>query len=351
MTLVADVALVKGTLRLRAALQVADGEVVALLGPNGAGKTTLLRAVAGLDPIERGVVRVGEQVLDDPAGDVFVPVERRPIGFVFQDYLLFGHLSVLDNVAFGLRCHGMGRKPAAAAAMGWLERFGLAAAAGDHPRSLSGGQAQRAALARALAPHPRVLLLDEPLAALDVATRRQVRGELAAHLADFPGARVLVTHDPVEAVVLADRIVVIEEGQVVQQGSAADIRRHPRSDYVARLVGINLLRGRGNDHHVLLPNGAEVHLADTVPASDVFAVVRPQSVAIHRHRPEGTPRNVWRLTVVGVEGDSERIRVEMDGALSLVAEVTPAALTELHLAPGAEVWASFKATDVVVYPV
>jgi len=351
MSLSADIGLRRGSLGLDAVLTAGDGEVVALLGPNGAGKTSLLRAIAGLDPIERGMVRVGDRVMDDPAAGVFVPVEERPIGLMFQEYLLFPHLSAVDNIAFGLRCRGMGRRAAAATAMAWLDRFGLASVATDHPRSLSGGQAQRVALARALAPQPLVLLLDEPLAALDVGTRRQVRAELVAQLGDFSGAGVLVTHDPVEAMALADRIVILEDGSVVQEGTAAEIRRHPRSDYVARLVGINLLRGRGRHLHVLLPNGAEVHLAEEAPSGEVFAVVRPQSVAIHRHRPEGTPRNVWRLTVVHVEGEAERIRVELDGSLSLVAEVTPSAVADLHLSPGSEVWASFKATDVRVYPV
>ncbi len=234
--------------------------------------------------------------------------------------------------------------------MGWLERFGLLEAARRRPAELSGGQAQRAALARALATSPRVLLLDEPLAALDVATRRQVRTEMVAHLASFPGARVLVTHDPVEAVVLADRIVVLEEGRVCQEGTAADIRRHPRSEYTARLVGVNLLRGRADGHDVVLAGGARVHLAEPATPGEVLVLVRPQSIALYTGRPEGTPRNVWRLTVLGVEGGGERVRVELGGQVPLTAEITPEAVVALGLAPGAEVWASFKATDVEVYP-
>ncbi len=350
MSLVADVGLQRGTLRLEAGFSVADGEVVALLGPNGSGKTSMLRAIAGLDPLEKGRVAIGGEVVDDPGAGVFVPVEHRSIGLVFQDYLLFPHLTVLDNVAFGLRSRGVPKRAANETARNWLERFGLASAAGERPSALSGGQAQRASLARALAARPRVLLLDEPLAALDVGTRRQVRAELVAHLADFPGARVLVTHDPVEAVILADRIVVLEEGRVRQEGTAADIRRHPRSDYIARLVGVNLLRGRGGDHHVTLPGGAEVHLAEPAPTGEVLALVRPQSIALYRRRPDGTPRNVWLLTVAGIEGEAERVRVELSGPVSLTAEVTPEAVASLHLAPGEEVWAAFKATDVEVYP-
>jgi molybdate transport system ATP-binding protein len=350
MTLVADVALRRGSLTLDAAISVADGEVVALLGPNGSGKTSLLRAISGLEPLQRGRVTVDDVVMDDPVGEVFVPVEARPIGLLFQDYLLFPHLTVLDNVAFGLRARGMARHEANEAAARWLERLGLVDEARQRPGALSGGQQQRAALARVLAPKPRVLLLDEPLAALDVATRRQVRAELIAHLEGFPGARVLVTHDPVEAVVLADRIVVLEGGKVSQEGTAAEIRMRPRSDYIARLVGVNLLRGTAADHHIALPGGVEVHLAEMAPRGEVFAVVRPQAVALFRERPDGTPRNVWRLRVLGTEGGAERVRVELGGPIGLVAEVTPGAVTALDLVPGTEVWAAVKATDIEVYP-
>ena len=350
MTLVAEVGLQRGTLDLDVALTVADGEVVALLGPNGSGKTSMLRAVAGLDPLVRGRVVVGDEVMDDPAADVFVPVEERPIGLVFQDYLLFPHLCVRDNVAFGLRSQGMSKQAAGGVAMEWLERFGLGDKAKERTTALSGGEQQRVALARVLAPQPKVLLLDEPLAALDVATRRQVRAELVAHLEDFSGARVLVTHDPVEAVVLADRIVVLDDGKVSQEGTAGEIRMHPRSDYIARLVGVNLLRGTAVDHLVALPGGVDVHLAEAAPEGEVFALVRPQAVALFRERPDGTPRNVWRLTVLGIEGEAERVRVELTGPISLVAEVTPEAVAELHLVPGTEVWAAVKATDIEVYP-
>jgi molybdate transport system ATP-binding protein len=350
MTLLAEVGLRRGELELDVTLTAGDGEVVALLGPNGSGKTSMLRAVAGLEPLLRGRVVVGDEVMDDPAGDVFVPVEERPIGLVFQNYLLFPHLSVRDNVAFGLRSQGMSKQAAGRVAMEWLERLGLGDKAKQRPTALSGGEQQRVALARVLAPQPKVLLLDEPLAALDVATRREVRAELIAHLEDFPGARVLVTHDPVEAVVMADRIVVLEGGKVSQEGTAAEIRMRPRSDYIARLVGVNLLRGTAADHHIALPGGVEVHLAEVAPQGEVFALVRPQAVALFRERPEGTPRNVWRLRVLGIEGEAERVRVELGGPIGLVAEVTPGAVTALDLVPGTEVWAAVKATDIEVYP-
>ncbi|MGH9209653.1 MAG: ABC transporter ATP-binding protein [Acidimicrobiales bacterium] len=348
--LVAEIRLRLGSLDLDIALEVGDGEIVALLGPNGAGKTTALRAVAGLQPIDAGRIVVGEQTLDDPAAGVRVPTARRPIGFVFQDYLLFPHLSALDNVAFGLRARGRSKADARAVAQTWLERFDLGAHAVAKPRTLSGGQAQRVALARALATDPHLLLLDEPLAALDAQSRPHVRAELRRHLASFPGARLLVTHDPVDAIVLADHLVVIEAGQVVQVGTAADIAGRPRSRYVAELVGVNLLHGTAaGPRSVRLGSGAELTVADPLPAEDLAIAVRPQAVALHQHPPDGSPRNVWAATVGDIEANHDRVRVRLAGPLPVVAEITAAALADLGLTPGAEVWASVKAVDVTVY--
>jgi molybdate transport system ATP-binding protein len=348
--LAADVRLRLGDLDLDVSVEVGDGEVVALLGPNGAGKTTVLRAVAGLVALDAGRVVVDGVPLDDPAADVFVPTSARPIGVVFQDYLLFPRLTARDNVAFGLRARGVAKPEARARAQAWLERVGLADMAGARPQALSGGQAQRVALARALATEPRVLLLDEPLAALDARSRLHVRAELRRHLATFPGARLLVTHDPVDALVLADRIVVLEEGRVTQRGTTAEVARHPRSAYVAELVGVNLLVGaRAGDHAVRLPSGAELVVADPLPAVDVAVAVRPQAVTLSPRAPEGSARNAWPVTVVDLEADHDRVRVQLAGAVALVAEVTPAAVAELGLVPGRELWASVKAVDLAVY--
>jgi len=227
-------------------LAVAAGELAAVLGPNGAGKTSLLRALAGLLPLSAGRVTLDGVVLEDPAEGIRVPSERRPVGLVFQDYLLFPHLSALENVAFGLRARGMARGAAMNQARGWLERVGLAAEGDQKPASLSGGQAQRVALARVLALNPALLLLDEPMAALDASTRVEFRRDLRRHLESFEGVRLLVTHDPVEAMAMADRLVVLEHGRVLQSGTPADVTQHPRSRYVADLVGVNLFRGRAS---------------------------------------------------------------------------------------------------------
>ncbi len=349
MSLDASIQLELGPLDLDMALTIDEGEVVALLGPNGAGKTTLLRAIAGLVPFRSGHVRLDGKVLEDTATKVYVPTEQRPIGFVFQDYLLFPHLSVLDNVAFGLRSRGTPRGAAAEKAAEWLDRVGLASYARSTPAELSGGQRQRVALARALAPDPRLLLLDEPLAALDVTTRAGVRRDLKRHLDSFQGIRLVVTHDPLEAVALADRLIVMEAGQLVQTGTPAEVTERPRSQYVADLVGVNLLRGEA-DHGSVRTSGGQVVAAAGAESGEVFAVIHPRAVAIYRRRPEGSPRNVWPGRASSIELMGNRVRVRIDGEVSLVAEVTPSALKELDLVEGGEVWLSFKATDVGVYP-
>ena len=349
MSLDAAVRLTLGALALDMELTIGEGEVVALLGPNGAGKTTLLRAIAGLVPFSSGHVRLDGKVLEDAATGDYVPTERRPIGVVFQDYLLFPHLSVLDNVAFGLRSRGMARRAAAEKALEWLDRVGLRSYAQAKPAELSGGQRQRVALARALAPDPRLLLLDEPLAALDVTTRAEVRRDLKRHLASFPGIRLVVTHDPLEAVALADRLVVMENGRLVQTGTPAEVTERPRSQYVADLVGVNLLKGAADHGSVRIPGGPVVAAAGA-ESGEVFAVIHPRAVAVYRTRPEGSPRNVWPGRASGIELIGDRVRVRIDGEVPVVAEVTPAALKELDLDEGGEVWLSFKATDVGVYP-
>jgi molybdate transport system ATP-binding protein len=345
----ASIRLTLGPLHLDMVIAVDEGEVVALLGPNGAGKTTLLRAVAGLVPFHAGHVRLDGKVLEDTATREYVPTERRPIGFVFQDYLLFPHFSVVENVAFGLRSRGVSHQAAVEKATLWLDRVGLKSYARSRPAELSGGQRQRVALARALAPDPRLLLLDEPLAALDVTTRADVRRDLKRHLDSFEGIRLVVTHDPLEAVALADRLIVMENGHLVQTGTAAEVTEHPRSQYVADLVGVNLLRGAA-DHGSLRLAGGQVVAAAGAESGNVFAVVHPRAVAIHRTHPEGSPRNVWLGRATSIEMLGNRVRVRIDGEVPLVAEVTPAALKELNLVEGGEVWLSFKSTDVAVYP-
>lgn len=349
MSLEADVRLHIGQLDLEVELAVSEGEVLALLGPNGAGKTTVLRTLAGLLPIEAGRVVLDGVVLEDPAARLRVPPEKRPIGVVFQDYLLFPHLGAVDNVAFGLRARGMRRRPARALGLTWLTRMGLETYADARTSALSGGQRQRVALARALASNPRLLLLDEPLSALDASTRAEVRRDLRRHLESFKGIRLLITHDPLEAVALAGRLVVLEHGRVVQTGSAKEVTGRPRSQYVADLVGVNLLRGNATAHDILLQGGGRLTSADS-QTGEVLVVIHPRSVGIHRARPEGSPRNVWSGEAETLDLEANRVRVRVVGNPAIVAEVTPASVQELQLARGGKVWVSVKATEISVYP-
>ena len=333
----------RGAFRLDVALTAAPGDVVALLGPNGAGKTTALRALAGLVPLSDGHLRLDGTELDR------TPPEARPVGVVFQDYLLFPHLTALDNVAFGPRCQGASKAQARERAAGWLERLGLAEHAGAKPRRLSGGQAQRVALARALATRPRLLLLDEPLAALDARTRLDVRAQLRHHLADFEAVAVLVTHDPLDAMVLADHLVVVEDGHVVQEGAPSHIARRPRTDYIAHLVGLNLYRGRAEGHTVRLDDGAAITAGEEL-TGPVFVAFPPSAVTLHRERPTGSSaRNLWRCEVAGLETHGDRIRADLTGELPLAADLTTVAAAELGLHPGVTVWATVKATQTHAY--
>lgn len=313
-------------------LDLAAGEVVAVLGPNGAGKSTLLAALAGLVPTAAG---------QRPAGRV---------GVVFQDHRLFPHLSARENVAFGPRCAGLGRRRARALADNWLARLGVAEQADARPGRLSGGQAQRVALARALCCEPDLLLLDEPLSALDVQTRGEVRAVLRSELAAFPGAALLVTHDPLDALSLADRLVVLDGGRVVQQGAPAEVARRPGSPFVARLVGLNLLRGQAGGGVVTLAGGGVLHPAEPDLRGPVLAVVRPSAVLLQREHPVATSaRNTWPGRITALEPAGDRVRVSVAGPPDLLVDVTAQAVAELRLGVGDEVWSSAKATDVQVY--
>jgi molybdate transport system ATP-binding protein len=345
----ADVELHLGSLHLVASLHAENGEVVAIVGPNGAGKTTLLRAIAGLVPLDSGRVEVDGEVVEDSAARVRVLPERRPIGVVFQDHLLFPHLTALENVAFGLRARGEGRRPAREKAAAWLERVGLSDHADRKPRALSGGQAQRVAVARALVTEPRVLLLDEPLAAVDATARVELRRTLRAELAAYQGVRLLVTHDPLEAMALADRLVVMEAGRLVQEGPIAEVTARPRSAWVAAMVGLNLFQGQVADGEMTLSGGHSLAVVTDV-RGQASAIVHPRAVTLHRVRPSTSARNVWQGEADSLDLEGDRVRVRVTGSIPIVAEVTPAAVADLGLGTGGEVWVSVKATEISVYP-
>ncbi len=349
-----DATVRRGTFAVRVAFDAEAGETVAILGPNGSGKSTLVSSLAGLLPLERGRIALDGHVLDDPSSGVLAPPETRPVGVVFQDLLLFPHLSGLENVAFPLRARGVAKVESRDRSRRLLERLGVADRAAARPQDLSGGEAQRVALARALVAEPELLLLDEPLSALDVATRAQARELVASELTRFPGVRILVTHDPVEASMLADRLVILENGAVTQIGTPEDIRAGPRTRYAAELVGVNAVRGRlepieeGTGRLVASDGVGElvVPWPDWYTGGDVIGIVRPVDVTLWLEQPDGSARNVVRgpVTSVAIEGDRARVRV--GSAPPLFAELTVGSLERLDLRPGVEVWASVKAVEI-----
>ncbi|MFH8570153.1 ABC transporter permease [Streptomyces sp. NPDC017993] len=324
-------------------LDAEAGTTIAVVGPNGAGKTTLLRALLGLTPRARATLRLGDSDVSAAAP------HRRGVAWVPQDGALFPHLSALSNTAYGLRAHGVPRSEARRQAQRWLDRLGVGPLAHRRPAQLSGGQAQRVALARALAARPRLLLLDEPLAALDQTTRAHVRHTLRGHLAEFGGVCLLVTHDPVEAVSLADRVLVLDGGRALQDATPAEVTRHPRSPWVARMLGRNAWPGVAAGDGLSLAGGGHLVVADRLPEGNRgLAIIAPEAVSVHVTRPAGSPRNVWPGTVreITTAGSRLRVLVTSPEAPDLVAEITPQAALELGLADGVSVWTSVKATEV-----
>lgn len=339
----------QGDFRLDVELRVQDGTVAAVLGPNGAGKTTVLRVLAGLQGLTDGYIHLGDKTLEDPVAGVRLSAQQRRVGLVPQDSLLFPHLRVTEQVAFGPRHRGRSRAQAKSEAQRWLHQLELTELADRLPHQLSGGQARRVAIARALATGPGLLLLDEPLAALDAGAMLQMRAFLRRHLAGFAGPTLLVTHDTFDAMVLADELVVLDRGRVVQTGSPAEVASHPRSGHVAALVGLNLVRGTADGHVVRGVAGVEV-LTAQVCGGEVFCAFDPTSVSLHLDPPRSSSRNTWRGTVTGITPYGDAVRVQVAGDLGLLADVTPAAVADLGLEPGSQVWSSVKATEVRVYP-
>lgn len=340
-------------------LSVAPGEVVALLGPNGAGKSTLLDVTAGLLRPDEGRVVLGGRVLVDTAKDVAVPPHQRSVALLAQEALLFPHLTIRENVAFAPRSAGAGRREAYAAADRWLDEVDATELAGRRPRKLSGGQAQRVAIARALAAGPELLLLDEPMAALDVGVAPAVRALLRRVLRTGDRTAILVTHDVLDAVSLADRVVVLDAGRIVEEGAVERVLARPRSVFAARIAGINLVAGKVRDGVLDTVVGAVHGIAEDGcdDGESAVAVFSPTAVAVHRKQPEGSPRNVFRVRIAEIEGlgrHGQAIRVRAvdhpDGSAGPVADVTAAAVAQLGLAPGDDVWFAVKATEVAIYP-
>jgi molybdate transport system ATP-binding protein len=346
-----------GSFHVQVAFDVPRGSTLVLVGESGAGKSTVLRLIAGLDNPDLGSIVVNDRPWYESDARTAVPAWEREVGYVPQDFALFPHLSVFENVAFGLRSQGLGGAPLKSRVGEALERVGVPELVRRRPDELSGGQRQRVALARALVTEPRVLLLDEPLSALDLATRRALRADLRRALSGLSCATVYVTHAPMEAAVFGDRILVLEEGRPTQTGDRDELLRHPKSAYVAEFMGVNLFRGAISfrDHGGL----AEVAVADRAirvvdpgGEGEVFAAVGPRDVTLHLEKPAGSALNVFHGPVEEIVPEppyGERLRVALGTRPPLVAEITRRSAEVLGLEPGKPLYASFKASSVVTY--
>ncbi|MEP7324909.1 MAG: ABC transporter ATP-binding protein [Gemmatimonadota bacterium] len=348
-----------GAMQLEIALQVSAAATLVLVGESGSGKTTILRLLAGLVKPDGGRIVVNDELWYDSDLGLMVSGWQRPIAYVAQDYALFPHLSVFENVAFGLRAQSRSPVEIREKVGQQLDRFGLSALKVRKPHQLSGGQQQRAALARALVLDPAVLLLDEPLSALDLKTRRGVRSELRATLRSLTCATVYVTHSPMEALVFGDQITVLADGRAGQTGTRQDLLRYPRSAFVAEFMGVNLFQGRIVSRDPtglarLRTDAGELTVMDLESESDneVFVAVSPREITIYRQPPGGSAQNVFFGPVtemVPEPPNGERVRVALGTEPPLVAEVTQRAVSALGLEEGALVYAAFKATGVVPY--
>ncbi|BBY87910.1 sulfate/molybdate ABC transporter ATP-binding protein [Mycolicibacterium tokaiense] len=338
-------------------LSLDDGDVLAVLGANGAGKSTVLSLIAGLLRPDSGRITLGEDVVTDTEAGVFVRPHARGVAMLAQQALLFPHMSVAANVAYGPRCRGLGRAHARSVAHQWLQTVDAADLADRRPAQLSGGQAQRVAIARALAAEPQVLLLDEPMAALDVTAAPAVRRVLRSVLRDGGRTAVMVTHDLLDALGVANKVIVIDGGRIVERGSVRDVLTTPRSEFAARIAGVNLISGVVRTPGTLTTAwGAEVvGVGEVEPGSAAVALFHPSAVSVHPDHPHGSPRNVVPVTITELDliGGSVRVRGadQPDGGTGLAADVTVAAATDLDLAPGRQVYFAVKAHEVQLLPI
>lgn len=331
------------------AVEVPAGGRLAVIGPNAAGKSTLLQVAAGLLAPDRGRVLLGERVLTDTATRTQVPVHNRRIGLMAQSGLLFDHLNVLENVAFGPRSQRAGRAVAVRRAGEWLERIGVSDLARRKPAELSGGQQQRVALARTLASNPDALLLDEPTSALDVRVAAGLRGILN----EVTQARttVLVSHDLLDIVSMADQVLVIENGRVVEQGPTATLLARPSSAFAARLADVNIIRGELVDAQTMRSGPLLVHGRPDdqgITVGKAIATLRPGAITVSVSQPASSARNVWQAQVATMVtmAHAVRLRCAVGADTELAADITAASAAELRLEPGSAVWLSAKAQEV-----
>ncbi len=328
-----------------AAIDVAAGGTTALLGPNGAGKSTIVTALGGLQPLTSGFVKLGDRVLEDVSSGVFVRPEDRRIGIVFQHALLFRHLNVLQNIEFGPKSLKRDRNQTREVVEEWIERLELESLTDRKPSQLSGGEIQRVAIARTMATEPELLILDEPLAAIDASARPHVRRLISDFLATFDGPAIVITHDPTEAFLLSESVTILENGVVTDAGPVDAVRLTPKSAYAADLAGVNFVTGQAANG-IVTAGAHDIHIADSELVGGVVVTIHPRSISLHTTRPEGSARNVWATTVERIEATRDKVRVLTGDPLQLTAEVTTAGAEAVGLAVGEPIWISIKATEI-----
>lgn len=352
-TLDAQISLTRGSFSLEVALAVAAGEVLALVGPNGSGKTTCLEVLAGLARADRARIVSEGVVLEDTARGIYLGPAARRIGMVFQDFALFPHQTVRGNVAYGPRSRKANRADCDRIVRTWLERLDLTAVADRPVQQLSGGQKQRVALARALAAEARVLLLDEPFASLDVTTRAALRSELRDLLRRLELPALFVTHDPLDAFVVGDRLAVLEAGRVVQVGRGEDLVARPGSPFVASLLGLNFYDaelGVGAGLREARVGPVTFHVLADAPAGRAHLAFAPSDVALTPQSAASSAQNDFEARVRDLASLPDRVRVSLDAGVPMAADITREASERLGLAPGRSLRAVIKATSIRVYP-
>jgi molybdate transport system ATP-binding protein len=341
-----------GRIKLDAHLRV-DGGVLALIGPSGAGKTSVLQAIAGLLKPEWGHIATDKMVLLDTEASINLPAEERRVGMLFQDAALFPHMTVAGNIEYGLHPRPTSRRERDARVTEILDRFRIGPLASAKPRQISGGERQRVALARAVATSPDLLLLDEPLSALDSVTKAHVSAELSQWLLELSLPTILVSHDFADVVGLADHVAIIEEGSIVQSGTKNDVLRSPGSAFAAAFAGINYFPGdavtRGDLTEVHGQDGMVIWSADTLVGS-VGAVVHPWDVSVSDERLEISAMNCLSGPVIQIANVGNSTRVTIGSTPPIVAEITGESVDRLGLVPNRVVYASWKAAVTRLVP-
>jgi molybdate transport system ATP-binding protein len=367
--------------QLKLAFNVPSGQTTVLLGESGAGKSTVLRLLAGLQKPHKGLIVLDDIKYYDSTANVFIPPQKRPFGYVFQDYVLFPHLTVFENVAFGLRAQHLPRHIIRQQVTEALERVHLTDFDQRLPAQISGGQQQRVAIARALALRPQMLLLDEPLAALDVQTRREVRQELRHILRDIGITTLMVTHQYLDGLFFGDQILVMDQGQLIQQGGQSELREHPRSSYVAELAGVNFFRGnveecednatctirlsddavngRPTEIVAMIKEAEDQAIFQSSKDKEAFVVIDPRSITLHQTIPEGSARNVFRGEIAHIlrlgnttSNHDGQVRVSIllkQNEAPLTAEITETSATRMQIKEGQTIFATFKASEASAY--